>query len=91
MTLARHFVISGVVQGVSYRASAQQKARALGLTGWVRNLPDGRVEALAGGDADALDAFETWLWEGPRHASVTQVDIKPTAPQAAGTDFEVRF
>lgn len=89
MTHARNFVISGVVQGVSYRASAQQKARALGLTGWVRNLPDGRVEALAEGDIDALDAFESWLWEGPKHASVAQVDIKPTAPQA-GVDFEVR-
>lgn len=89
MTHARHFVISGVVQGVSYRASAQQKALALGLTGWVRNLPDGRVEALAEGDADALDAFERWLWEGPSHASVTQVDTKPAPPQASG-DFEVR-
>lgn len=89
MTQARHFVISGVVQGVSYRATAQQKARALGLTGWVRNLPDGRVEALAEGDIDALDAFEEWLWNGPTHASVTQVDIKPAAAQA-GTDFDVR-
>ncbi|WP_027328440.1 acylphosphatase [Marinimicrobium agarilyticum] len=89
MTHARHFVISGVVQGVSYRANAQQKAQALGLAGWVRNLPDGRVEALAQGDIDALDAFEGWLWEGPKHASVTQVDIKPAAPQA-NTDFEVR-
>lgn len=90
MTHARHFVISGVVQGVSYRASAQQKARALDLTGWVRNLPDGRVEALAEGEADALDAFEGWLWEGPSHASVTMVDIKPAAPQG-NNDFDVRM
>ncbi len=89
MTHARRFVISGVVQGVCYRANAQQKAQTLGLTGWVRNLPDGRVEAFAEGGIDALDAFEGWLWEGPERASVTQVDVKPAAPEA-DTDFKVR-
>ncbi|WP_347330439.1 acylphosphatase [Marinimicrobium locisalis] len=89
MKHARRFIIEGVVQGVCYRASTQQKAQALSLTGWVRNLPDGRVEAFAEGDMDALDAFEGWLWEGPEGASVTQVDVKPAAPES-GSAFEVR-
>lgn len=88
MKHTRRFVIEGVVQGVCYRASTQQKAQALNLTGWVRNLPDGRVEAIAEGDMDALDAFESWLWEGPDRASVTQVDVKPAAPEKA-SNFEV--
>lgn len=60
-----HAVVHGRVQGVFFRASTQKKARALGLTGWVRNLPDGTVEVLAVGPRPALEALLAWLHEGP--------------------------
>jgi acylphosphatase len=69
----RRFWVSGRVQGVYFRASAREKARALGLHGWIANLPDGRVEAVARGAADALEAFATWLAEGPPQAEVSGV------------------
>jgi len=87
---AKHFLIQGRVQGVSYRANTQRKARELGLTGWVRNLPDGQVEALAQGDLDTLKAFENWLWQGPSLAEVTRVDVSEAAGEPAGSDFIVR-
>ncbi|WP_341939103.1 acylphosphatase [Marinimicrobium sp. C2-29] len=88
---ARHFRISGRVQGVSYRANTQDKARELGLAGWVRNCADGRVEALACGDADALDAFEAWLWQGPQLAEVSQVEARDADPsEGDGKDFVIR-
>lgn len=72
-TPARHYLISGKVQGVYYRLSACHEAQRLGLAGWVRNLTDGRVEALASGESEALDAFEHWLWQGPERARVDDV------------------
>lgn len=72
----RHYLVSGRVQGVFYRASAAEQARQLGLHGWVRNLPDGRVEAMACGTADAQQAFAQWLREGPPAADVQHMDIR---------------
>lgn len=74
---AARFYVSGRVQGVFYRASAREQAHALGLAGHARNLPDGRVEVLAGGDLAALDALERWLWEGPVAAKVESVTREP--------------
>lgn len=72
----KRFLVSGKVQGVWFRASTREQATGLGLTGHAINLPDGRVEVVAcGGDA-ALDALETWLWQGPELASVEQIDIE---------------
>ena len=85
----RHFLVAGRVQGVYYRASACDVARRLGLTGWVRNTADGRVEAVACGESQKLDAFEQWLWEGPPSARVEQVVVAPMAVQAF-KDFVVR-
>jgi len=73
---ACRFKIEGRVQGVYYRASAQEEAIRLGLTGWVRNLPDGAVETVACGTIAQLAAFEDWLWRGPRRAKVTQVIVE---------------
>jgi acylphosphatase len=67
------FIVSGRVQGVFYRASTRERALLLGLTGHAKNLPDGRVEVLASGTADALDALELWLREGPPAAKVESV------------------
>lgn len=65
--------ISGRVQGVWFRASTQEKAKELGLKGWARNLPDGRVEVLACGDREQLKLFHEWLHQGPELAKVTDV------------------
>lgn len=73
MSACRHFIVSGRVQGVFFRASTEKMAKRLGLTGWVRNLPDGRVELVACGDDADLAELERWLWEGPSHAHVEQV------------------
>ncbi|MCB2107906.1 MAG: acylphosphatase [Rhodobacteraceae bacterium] len=66
-------LISGCVQGVGYRAWAVRAATGLGLSGWVRNLTDGRVEALASGSTDAVGAFIDACREGPRFAKVREV------------------
>lgn len=65
--------VDGRVQGVGYRASTQDQARRLGLTGWVRNLGDGAVELEAQGPADALAALEAWCHRGPSLARVSSV------------------
>ena len=65
-----HFLVSGRVQGVCFRMCAEDEARRLGLTGWVRNLPDGRVETVAEGEEDALAAYRAWCGRGPTHAVV---------------------
>lgn len=74
---AARFLVSGVVQGVFYRASTRTQARQLGLTGHARNLSDGRVEVIAHGEPDALDALERWLWQGPPAAEVEGVERAP--------------
>jgi acylphosphatase len=73
MTICKQFIISGRVQGVWYRASTQQQAKALEVSGYARNRPDGSVEVLACGPDDKLADLEAWLWQGPTHAQVTDV------------------
>ena len=82
-----HF--QGRVQGVGFRYAACDEAERLGLTGWVRNLPNGDVEALACGDSEALQAFERWLWKGPRAARVRDVQASD-APAQRFASFEIR-
>ena len=72
----RRCLVSGHVQGVFFRASTRQLAMALGLTGYARNLPDGRVEVLACGDATALQSLQAWLREGPAQATVSDVQCE---------------
>lgn len=88
MTACRRFKVLGRVQGVGFRVSAGYEARRLGLTGWVRNLPDGAVEALACGSAEGLAAFERWLWQGPRAARVASV-VAADAPPENFAQFDV--
>ncbi|MCA9695790.1 MAG: acylphosphatase [Myxococcales bacterium] len=73
--------IRGRVQGVWYRRSAQLRAQALGLTGWVRNRPDGSVELWAEGPRAALDELVAWCWEGPANAHVDDVALEGGAPE----------
>jgi acylphosphatase len=75
------FIVSGRVQGVFFRASAREQALGLGLSGHAKNLDDGRVEVLASGAADALEALERWLEQGPPAAKVEQVFRKNLAEQ----------
>lgn len=77
-------VVAGRVQGVFFRASAREQAVRLGLTGYARNLPDGRVEVFACGTADAVAALRDWLRSGPPHADVTGVACEPAPFQALG-------
>jgi acylphosphatase len=69
-------VIAGRVQGVYYRAATADRARELRLHGSVRNLPDGRVEVIAAGDAVAQQVLAMWLWQGPPAARVDGVQIE---------------
>ena len=70
---AARFLVSGRVQGVFFRASAREEALKLGLTGYAKNLPDGRVEVLAIGEASAVATLERWLAHGPPLAKVERV------------------
>ena len=69
-----HLLVSGMVQGVSFRYFTVEEARRLGLAGWVRNLADGRVEALAEGDRRAVEALVAWCRRGPPSARVDEVE-----------------
>jgi acylphosphatase len=75
-------LVGGRVQGVYYRATAARRARELNLRGYARNLPDGRVEVLACGEAPAVEAFVSWLWIGSSASKVTSVEVTD-APEAA--------
>ena len=85
-----HLRITGLVQGVSYRASAQDEARRLGVKGWVRNLTNGDVEALAEASPETIERFITWCHRGPDEARVSAVKVTEDAGAEAVTDFEVR-
>ena len=77
---AIHFHVSGRVQGVWFRASTTRQAMRLGLSGWVRNLPDGRVEGWAEGDAELVGQLIAWLWRGPELARVDDLDFDEVEP-----------
>ena len=77
------------VQGVFYRSSAQRYAQSLELTGWVRNLRDGRVELLACGEASVLAELEKWLEIGPEYAKVTNIEVIMENPSIIPAAFEV--
>ncbi|HEY2191224.1 MAG TPA: acylphosphatase [Actinomycetospora sp.] len=85
----RHAVVHGTVQGVFYRASAEQEAQRLGVAGWVRNLPDGSVELLVEGEDAAVEQMIDWAGRGPSRAEVTGVDVEDR-PEEGLTGFEQR-
>ena len=71
--------VSGRVQGVFYRGAAAARARELGITGYARNLPDGRVEVLAQGPDEVVATFIRWLWIGSIASKVTAVEVRDAA------------
>lgn len=87
--IARLLTIHGRVQGVGFRASMGAEAGRLGITGWVRNRPDGCVEALVQGPAGAVDRIIAWTRRGPTLARVTAVDVAEVAVEPR-TSFERR-
>jgi acylphosphatase len=89
LRVARRFLISGRVQGVGFRWFAADIAAREGLHGSVRNLPDGRVEAVAEGDAEAVERFERALRHGPPAARVEDVEVDDIAPGGRDTGFTV--
>ena len=89
--LARaHLLVSGLVQGVNFRQSTVDEARRLGLRGWVRNCPDGRVEVEAEGDRDGVEALVRWCGRGPPFAGVEGVDVTWTAHRGDLGPFSMR-
>ena len=82
-------LISGKVQGVFFRASAQSEAMGLGLTGEARNLPDQRVEVIAEGERRAVQELLDWCHRGPPQAQVEQVDVRWSAPRGEFRTFTV--
>jgi acylphosphatase len=87
--LARRYVVSGRVQGVGYRAFALRAAQEIGLTGWVRNLANGDVEAHANGSVRQLDEFDGRLRLGPRWSEVRSVQVTEAAVSDA-VEFHIR-
>ncbi len=83
-------LVSGRVQGVFFRATTRSKADELGVTGWVRNRPDGKVEAVCEGSQDAVRKLVSWFHTGPRGARVESVDINWTDATDEFSGFRVR-
>ena len=73
--------VSGIVQGVFYRQSTKEKALELGISGFVKNLPDGSVYIVATGASDQLDQLVAWCRQGPSRAKVTAVNVEQETPQ----------
>lgn len=82
-------LVSGRVQGVGYRAGTRERAITLGILGWVRNLSDGRVEAMIQGEAMPIDSMMQWFYEGPPAAEVTAVETEQQLIQSFER-FEIR-
>lgn len=89
MIVARRFLVAGLVQGVGFRYFAEDQARAENLAGYVRNLPDGRVEAVAEGEEESVLRFERALHRGPRSAIVERVESE-TIPPGQRDGFSIR-
>jgi acylphosphatase len=93
MRMVRRYLISGRVQGVGFRYFVQSVAHRESLSGWVRNLEDGRVETAAAGDRDAIERFERAIREGPPAARVSSVSVDdtfPMAPMGDATGFYIK-
>jgi acylphosphatase len=91
MSKARaHVLVSGIVQGVFFRQKTKRQAESLDIKGWVRNLPDGRVEAVFEGDEQAVNALVDYCRHGPSSARVTNVDVLWETYREEFSSFEAR-
>jgi acylphosphatase len=89
MTISRRVLVHGRVQGVGFRISVARRAEQRGVAGWVRNRPDGVVEAVFEGEPDAVASLVEYCRDGPRGASVERVDVTDEKPEGSAS-FEVR-
>jgi acylphosphatase len=87
--VGRHLRITGQVQGVFFRAWAQGEARELNVSGWIRNCPDGSVEAHLAGDEDRVERMVERMRRGPSNARIAEVTVEEVPPEALGR-FQVR-
>ncbi len=83
--------LSGLVQGVGFRAFTQRVAESYGLRGWVRNLPDGRVEVLVEGDEEVISHFVKDLWRGPRLSRVDKIEMVREEEDEPLHGFDIRY
>ena len=90
MRVARRLLISGRVQGVGFRYFIEARANAEGAHGWVRNLPDGRVEVMVEGDQETVDRVEAAARRGPAGATVDDVEVEMRTPSERATGFAIR-
>ena len=81
--------VSGKVQGVWFRGNTQTQAQQLGITGYARNLRDGRVEVLACGTQESLRSLQDWLWQGPRLAEVDDVQCESAIANLVPNEFTI--
>jgi len=88
-TVRAHLLITGRVQGVFFRMETKRAAEARGVNGWVRNLPDGRVEAVVEGEVDQVQSLIEWCGHGPARARVDSVDTHQEPARNAFTDFRI--
>lgn len=86
-----HLKITGKVQGVGFRASTRRRARKLGLSGWVKNLADGSVEAVVEGEKNDIQNLVSWAKKGPRRARVDEVNVSWKENQEEFRGFNIRY
>ena len=86
-----HLFISGRVQGVYFRAHTRDEAKKRGLTGWVKNRYDGRVEAVFEGNDEDIQSMISWCRQGPPHAAVTDVSFEGETHRGEFSDFSIRM
>ena len=91
MRVEAHVLISGKVQGVWFRANTKEKARQLNIKGWVRNLPDGRVEAVFQGEKEMVEEMIKWCYKGPPLAEVEDVKVEWKEPEEEFEDFSILY
>ena len=89
--IRRRVLISGMVQGVNFRYYTKTAARNGGVFGWVRNLPDGRVEAVFEGDQEKVEALISWCHKGSPHGRVDEVKVLVEPHKGEFADFDVRY
>ncbi len=89
--LRAHVIVHGLVQGVWFRASTREEALRIGVTGWVRNLPDGSVEAVFEGEKKKVEEIVGWCHRGPSGAEVSRVDISWETYRGEFVQFDIRY
>ncbi len=86
-----HLYVEGFVQGVFFRSDTRDEARRLGVNGWVRNLPNGRVEVVGEGEENAVKELVNWCHKGPPGAKVSQVKVEHEQYQGEFSSFSIRY